>query len=51
MSARPPVGARVVVRIDSVVVFPAPLGPSRAKNSPWRTWNVMPSTAFRSALW
>jgi len=50
MRARPSVGARVVVRIDSVVVLPAPFGPSSAKNSPGRTSKLIPSTAFRSAL-
>ena len=48
ISARPSVGASVVVRIESVVVLPAPLGPSRAKNSPGRTWKLIPSTALRS---
>jgi hypothetical protein len=47
---RPAVGASVVVRIEIVVVLPAPLGPSNAKNSPAVTWKVMPSTALRSAL-
>jgi hypothetical protein len=28
----PDVGARVVVRIEAVVVFPAPLGPRRQKS-------------------
>src|SRR5919201_6855400 len=50
MVARPPVGASVVVRIEIVVVLPAPFGPSRAKNSPALTSNEIPSTAFVSAF-
>src|SRR5438270_9380557 len=42
----PDVGARVVVRIEIVVVLPAPFGPSSAKNSPRCTAKEMPSTAF-----
>src|SRR5437773_2885783 len=48
--ARPPVGPSVVVRIEIVVVFPAPFGPSSTKNSPALTSKEMPSTAFRSAF-
>ena len=48
--AVPPVGERVVVRIEIVVVLPAPFGPSSVKNSPARTSNEMPSTALRSAF-
>ena len=44
--ARPDVGVSVVVRIEIVVVLPAPLGPSSAKNSPAATANEIPSTAF-----
>ena len=47
----PAVGASVVVRIEIVVVLPAPLGPSSAKNSPGCTVKEMPSTAFVSAFW
>jgi hypothetical protein len=50
ISARPSVGASVVVRIERVVVLPAPFGPSSAKNSPAPTSKEIPSTAFRSAL-
>src|ERR1700737_4571570 len=42
----PDVGISVVVRIEIVVVLPAPLGPRKAKNSPLRTVKLMPSTAF-----
>ena len=48
--AWPSVGRRVVVRIEIVVVLPAPFGPSRAKNSPPPTSKEIPSTAFRSAF-
>jgi hypothetical protein len=50
MSARPDVGESVVVRIERVVVLPAPFGPRRAKNSPAWTSKLIPSTALRSAL-
>jgi len=50
IKAVPDVGDRVVVRMEMVVVFPAPLGPSRAKSSPGATVNEMPSTAFVSAF-
>src|SRR5881296_1325869 len=43
--AVPPDGRRTVIRTRRVVVFPAPLGPSRPKTSPGATWNVMSSTA------
>ena len=46
MMTRPEVGASVVVRIEMVVVLPAPLGPSRATNSPGWTEKETPSTAF-----
>ena len=45
----PAVGSSVVVRIEIVVVLPAPFGPSSAKNSPGATANETPSTAFVSA--
>ncbi len=48
--AVPLVGESVVVRIEIIVVFPAPFGPRSAKNSPARTSNEMPSTALRSAF-
>jgi hypothetical protein len=41
--AVPPVGDSVVVRIEIVVVLPAPFGPSSAKNSPARTSKLIPS--------
>ncbi len=41
----PLVFARVVVRIEMVVVFPAPFGPRNAKSSPGRTSKLMSSTA------
>ena len=47
---RPEVGARVVVRIEIVVVLPAPFGPSRAKNSPGATVKLIPSTALVADL-
>ena len=50
MVARPPVGASVVVRMEMVVVLPAPLGPRSAKNSPGPTEKLMPSTALRLAF-
>ena len=34
-----------VVRIEIVVVLPAPLGPRRPKISPRGTWKLTPSTA------
>src|SRR5438094_6476444 len=43
---RPDVGISVVVRIEVVVVLPAPVGPRKAKNSPLRTEKLMPSTAL-----
>ncbi len=41
----PDVFANVVVRMEMVVVFPAPFGPRNAKNSPGYTSKVIPSTA------
>ena len=41
----PLVLARVVVRMQMVVVLPAPLGPRKAKSSPGRTSKLMSSTA------
>ena len=49
MIAVPLVGASVVVRMEIVVVFPAPFGPSSAKSSPSWTRKLIPSTAFSSA--
>ena len=49
MLARPEVGASVVVRIDTVVVFPAPLGPRRQNSCPSGTVKLMSSTASRRA--
>src|SRR5260370_15923533 len=46
----PDVGASVVVRIEMVVVLPAPLGPRSAKNSPASTRRLIPSTALNFAL-
>src|SRR3979409_1212964 len=46
----PDVGRRVVVRIEIVVVLPAPFGPSSAKNCPCSTTNLTPSTALTAAL-
>ena len=45
-SARPPVGLTRVVSIPTVVVLPAPLGPSNPNTSPGSTANVIPSTAL-----
>ena len=42
---RPDVGRSSVVSIFSVVVLPAPFGPSRPKIDPRRTEKVSPSTA------
>src|SRR6266852_3848962 len=42
----PDVRPRVVVRMEIVVVLPAPFGPSSAKNWPCSTSKVTPSTAF-----
>ncbi len=43
--ASPSSGRRSPSMISSVVVFPAPFGPSRPKNSPSATSNPIPSTA------
>ena len=43
--ARPPVGLRTVLRMRRVVVFPAPLGPSRPKISPGLQSNPTSETA------
>src|SRR5205085_11458898 len=45
----PDVGTSVVVRMEMVVVLPAPLGPRRAKNSPAPTPKLMLSTALCGA--
>src|SRR3954453_22948799 len=47
-SARPEVGTTRVVSIPAVVVFPAPLGPSRPKISPSWTSRSRWSTAITS---
>jgi hypothetical protein len=44
--ATPPVGRTLVVRTPTVVVFPAPFGPSSPNTSPGVTANDTPSTAF-----
>src|SRR5947199_4449850 len=44
-SACPPVGFRRHSRISTVVVFPAPFGPRKAKTSPFVRLNDMPLTA------
>ena len=44
--ARPPVGLTRVVSIPTVVVLPAPFGPSSPNTSPGATANVIPSTAL-----
>src|SRR5215467_8543978 len=46
----PEVAASVVVRIEIVVVLPAPFGPRRAKNSPVSTRRLTPSTALTFAF-
>ena len=48
--AVPPVRRTRVVRIPTVVVFPAPFGPSSPSTSPRRTAKLTPSTAFTFAL-
>ncbi len=45
--ARPPVGTTIVVSIPTVVVLPAPLGPSSPKISPLVSDRLRESTAFR----
>ena len=45
MTTVPLVLARVVVRIEIVVVLPAPLGPRKANSSPAPTSKLMSSTA------
>src|SRR5262245_29927807 len=47
-STVPPSGGRSPSRISTVVVLPAPFGPSSPKTSPFETWKLMPSTATRS---
>ncbi len=46
----PLVFASVVVRIEIVVVLPAPFGPRNAKSSPGLTSKLMSSTAGTSAF-
>ena len=45
MTTVPLVLARVVVRIEIVVVLPAPFGPRKANSSPGPTSKLMSSTA------
>ncbi len=45
MTTVPLVLARVVVRIEIVVVLPAPFGPRKANSSPAPTSKLMSSTA------
>ena len=45
----PAVIAKVVVRMETVVVLPAPFGPSRQKSCPSGTSELTPSTALVSA--
>ena len=45
-SAAPPLGRTLVVSMPTVVVLPAPLGPSRPKTSPRLISNEIPSTAL-----
>ena len=47
--AAPAVGRTRVVSIATVVVFPAPFGPSRPKTSAGATSKETPSTAFTGA--
>src|SRR5215472_1786255 len=49
IAASPELGRTRVVRIPIVVVLPAPLGPSKPKNSPRATSNEMPATATTGA--
>ena len=48
MRAVPLVGGDSVVIMRTVVVFPAPLGPSRPRTEPWPTVKLTPSTAVKS---
>ena len=48
MRTVPAIGLRRPSIISSVVVLPAPLGPSSPKNSPGATVKVTPSTARTS---
>src|SRR5580704_227108 len=49
MRTVPEVCSSVVVRMEIVVVLPAPFGPSRQQNSPLATWKLMSFTALRGA--
>jgi hypothetical protein len=49
-SERSRFGRTRVVSIPTVVVFPAPLGPSSPKTSPGETSKETPSTAFTAAF-
>ena len=44
----PDVGVRIVSMISTVVVLPAPFGPSKANTSPFLTVNDMSLTASKS---
>src|SRR5262249_615740 len=48
IEARPPVGFRSVVRMRTIVVFPAPLWPSRPSTVPAGISKSTPSSAVRS---
>ena len=50
-SARPPSGSSSVVRMRTVVVFPAPLGPSKPSTVPASTSRSMPFRASTSPKW
>src|SRR5699024_12337040 len=45
MRTVPEVLVKVVVRIEIVVVLPAPFGPRKANSSPASTWKLTPATA------
>jgi hypothetical protein len=50
MTAVPSSGTASVVRILTVVVLPAPFGPTRAKMVPLGTWRSRPSSALTRFL-
>src|SRR5258708_19545882 len=50
MTTRPEVGRTRVLMQPRVVLLPAPLGPSRPKNSPASTPNEIPRTASTGGL-
>ena len=51
ISTWPEVLDNVVVRIEIVVVLPAPFGPRKANSSPGSTSKLMSSTAATAAFW